>query len=462
MTRPLWNSASKRRAAAILVGLIALAAAGYWARERSYPFTPGLRTPWAGLRAGRAVFRDALAARARIPLSASVVINEVCAGGSSPFYDESRLARDWVELYNRTDREVSLEGYSLSDSRLNPRRWVFPDAPIPPHGYQVVWLSGPLDKRARELTRHSLHADFKLAREGETIALFDPLGFVVDYVAVPALEPGQSFSRRAPGEGVFQVGSPTPLGRPIASAVSVQPASGAYAEAVTVSLAAPEPADVIRFTLDGSDPGPESPRYDGPVVCDTNALVKARVFRDGSWPGPITHRFYWREALPPTPLISLAVDPSDLYSPEIGIVRNFMEDGWFWERPGWITYLDAGGVCFEGPVGVRIQGMTTRYKRNKSFKVFFRDIHGMGEADYDPWDPGSGFPLRKLIIKSFALYNHMDLWSKGTYDALFIAGPLGYDVARACGVEAPDTRCCFSTASRTALPPWLRNPTRFS
>ncbi|MDQ1670065.1 MAG: hypothetical protein QOE40_2126, partial [Actinomycetota bacterium] len=49
--------------------------------------------------------------------------------------------------------------------------------------------------------------------------------------------------------------------------VSAAPPGGDYASAQQVTLTADEPAEV-RYTVDGSDPGPDSPVYSGPVTID--------------------------------------------------------------------------------------------------------------------------------------------------------------------------------------------------
>jgi hexosaminidase len=46
----------------------------------------------------------------------------------------------------------------------------------------------------------------------------------------------------------------------------------------------------VRYTLDGSEPGPSSPVYGGPVVLDRTATIRAALFLNGRRAGPITNR----------------------------------------------------------------------------------------------------------------------------------------------------------------------------
>lgn len=48
----------------------------------------------------------------------------------------------WVELYNPADTAVNLQGLALSDSRGEPRKWVFGDVTVLPQSFVLVFLSG--------------------------------------------------------------------------------------------------------------------------------------------------------------------------------------------------------------------------------------------------------------------------------------------------------------------------------
>jgi hypothetical protein len=48
-----------------------------------------------------------------------------------------------------------------------------------------------------------------------------------------------------------------------------------------VTLTVPEPGADIRYTLDGSVPGPSDPRYDKPIVLTDPAVIRARAYKDG-------------------------------------------------------------------------------------------------------------------------------------------------------------------------------------
>ena len=63
--------------------------------------------------------------------------------------------------------------------------------------------------------------------------------------------------------------------------VRIEPAGGAFVGKSLVTLSSFTPGVEIRFTLDGSEPGPESPRYTEPLWLYESAQLRARAFKDG-------------------------------------------------------------------------------------------------------------------------------------------------------------------------------------
>ncbi|MBQ3424437.1 MAG: lamin tail domain-containing protein [Clostridia bacterium] len=118
-----------------------------------------------------------------------VALNEVMSANPLVFEDENGETHDYVEVVNRTDHPVDLEGYYLSDSAARPNKWRFPGVTLPAGGVLAVHCSG-VDRR--EDPAH-LHAPFKLSR-GETVYLSEPQGVMVSSVTLPRLGAGQALS----------------------------------------------------------------------------------------------------------------------------------------------------------------------------------------------------------------------------------------------------------------------------
>ena len=71
----------------------------------------------------------------------SIQINEVVSSNAS-FFDEDGDSPDWFELYNTTQNEISLDGWSVTDKEDNPTKWSFSNISIGPNEYVYFWASG--------------------------------------------------------------------------------------------------------------------------------------------------------------------------------------------------------------------------------------------------------------------------------------------------------------------------------
>ena len=97
-----------------------------------------------------------------------IVINELMAANTKSLTDPQGQHEDWLELHNLTNEVINLSGMYLTDKVDNLKKWAFPEnTTIPARGYLLVWLDE--DGKAEE----GLHANFKLSRNGETVALVD-------------------------------------------------------------------------------------------------------------------------------------------------------------------------------------------------------------------------------------------------------------------------------------------------
>ena len=108
---------------------------------------------------------------------------------------------DWVELYNSSSEEVSLEGLKLTDRRNGKNVQAFPDIRIPPQGRLIVFADG-VESSAKEL-----HMPFKIS-EDESIFLLSPDGEVLDELSTAGVQKDASVCK---DNGVIRMSNyPTP------------------------------------------------------------------------------------------------------------------------------------------------------------------------------------------------------------------------------------------------------------
>jgi hypothetical protein len=104
-----------------------------------------------------------------------VVIDEFLARNATGLADDAGDRSDWIELYNRSNADVNLEGWFLTDDPDNLRRWRLPATNLVANGYLVVFASG----ENRGVSGLPLHTDFRLDGSGEYLALVMPDGRTV-------------------------------------------------------------------------------------------------------------------------------------------------------------------------------------------------------------------------------------------------------------------------------------------
>ena len=133
------------------------------------------------------------------------------------------------------------------------------------------------------------------------------------------------------------------------------------------------------------------------------------------------------------PVLSLTLDDAALNDPARGLLPNKREHGKEWEREGSVSYFDRGKLVFASGVGVRIHGGGSRITAPRpGFRLYFRRKYGPRELPPGVLFSSAAQPVRRIVI-------HDDVRREGKLDWHF-ANPLAYDIARAIGAIAPETK----------------------
>ncbi|MEM7233212.1 MAG: CotH kinase family protein [Planctomycetota bacterium] len=107
--------------------------------------------------------------------SQGLYITEFMAVNESTLRDDDGEFSDWLEVYNDTDDPVNLDGYFLTDDKLELTKWEFPNVTVPARGFVLVIAS---DKDRRDPAAQ-LHTNFKLTSLGEYLGLVEPDGSTI-------------------------------------------------------------------------------------------------------------------------------------------------------------------------------------------------------------------------------------------------------------------------------------------
>lgn len=106
---------------------------------------------------------------------------------------------DWIEIYNPTASDISLNGMYLSDDELNLQRWALPDVKVGSGEVFTVVCKNNSEKSALK----KYQTDFSL-KTGETLYFSDSDGNIISSVVVVDMEESQSLSRGL--DGLYKIG----------------------------------------------------------------------------------------------------------------------------------------------------------------------------------------------------------------------------------------------------------------
>ncbi len=247
------------------------------------------------------------------------------------------------------------------------------------------------------------HTNFKLSGTGESLYLCDPNQNIIDHVDFPYMQADNSYGREfdgSPSWKFFKI--PTPdesnnlsipyLGYTKVPEFSLE--SGFYNGEVQVSITNQEPNDTIRYSIDGSWLNDTSEIFPEFVSIDTTTVLRAQVHKAGFIPGMVTSKTYMMDFDTELPVISISMDPHDLWDWEEGIYvmgpnaqtsyphkgANFWMD---WKKPSHIEYYDKNGeLGFELDADIMIHGGFSRANPMKSLRIVTDSKYDQSEINY--------------------------------------------------------------------------------
>jgi hypothetical protein len=198
---------------------------------------------------------------------------------------------------------------------------------------------------------------------------------------------------------------------------------GLYTNEVSVKLSANSPSEVVRYTLDGTEPTSVSSQYSSPIQISESTLVKAKAFGSGSASSPtVTEAYSFMEP-------SLAAFSSNLplivldtfgervpYGQKIPVAARFVE-----AKTGRSSLL--GSPDFEGLGELNVRGHTSlRYPKHsyhfqtKQEGLGSRKVPLLGmpkESDWVLYAPYSDKSLMRDVL-GYELSNQMGRYAART------------------------------------------------
>jgi hypothetical protein len=319
----------------------------------------------------------------------ALIINEIMASNVDEYLSPALNFDGWMELYNPTEKAVTLAGLYLSDDALNPTKWVLPASlgALSAKGYKVIWFDS--NSIADE------NVPFKLNVDGGFIHLSDENGNIITSQYYPASLERVSYARTTDGGELWSVaGIPTPgttnttsfFAQSQLAAPAIDQPSRLFDGPFTATVTIPT-GTKLRYTLDTTLPTLENgyDSTDGIFQISETTNLRLRLFStdNSQLPSKVTTRsFILRDRDYYLPVVSVVGEDRFFSSTEIGVFAkgpngrpgNGQSDNcnWNmdWERPVNFSYLDANGdMQLNQDVDLEMCGGWSRAWTPHSFKL---------------------------------------------------------------------------------------------
>ncbi|MDR3001548.1 MAG: CotH kinase family protein [Fibromonadaceae bacterium] len=250
-----------------------------------------------------------------------------------------------------------------------------------------------------------VHVSFELNNSGGKLFLMDPLLQIRDTVTYPAAVRDLSFAKNfengrwalskpptpnAPNSNETYTGQAQPL-----AATSI-PRSGFFERELLFTLPSETERGIIRCDTSGAAPNENSTLRSGYALRLTKTTVmRCAQFKSGAYPSELILRTYIiGERLPDLPVVSIAVNPKDMFDSETGLYAtgpnassifpyfgaNFWEDT---QLPVQVDFFESGARhAWSYPAGIQMFGNYSRGNPKKSVAIGFKERYGQKSLKY--------------------------------------------------------------------------------
>lgn len=391
-----------------------------------------------------------------------VVINEIQVANVDMYLDPSFNYGSWVELYNPSDTEISLEGMKLrhtnAEGTINEERLTARHGTLKPGGYGLLWFDhnsqdGDYGGKADE------QIPCKMDAEGGIVELLDSKNSLMDAVNYPPAITRCSYARTTDGGTTWGLTSwPSPkrtnTGSNFAEERLTAPQTdrkgGVFSAPFTLKVSIPK-GTTLYYSTDGATPVPGKSLVSetGTFSITETTILRFMLTQEGYLNSPVTTRTFIRDNHDYyLPIVSVTTHPDNLFGDSIGLYVNGvngrsgnnkgtpMNQNMDWERPVNVEYLvpDAKTGTWQEALNqgalFQIFGGWTRFNdgdENFEYKPSFKlkadkMVEGLNFYPYPVFSAKPYIKNKTLLVRNGGQDQHGRIWDAVIQELLHSSG----------------------------------------
>ena len=307
---------------------------------------------------------------------------------------ERFIIKDYNTILNEGENILAIQGHNINSQSSDMTIIPFLSAIFKNPNTQ-----GHKPDKILDLENFQLHTNFKISSNSENIYLTNENGKIVDEILVDGLLPDNSVGYSNLSNKVVNFKITTPgyrnssqefLGT-VKENVIFSHEGGIKDNELSLELSGKKSGQVIRYTIDGSEPNSSSNIYNEKIKIDKNISIRARIYEEDYIPSEVKSESYILGSNHDIDILMITTDPENLFDDESGIYvfgppgsyypnvpffgANFWED---WEIPGHISFYESGSKkSAKFNTGIKIFGGWSRGQNGqRSLSFFARGKYG--------------------------------------------------------------------------------------
>lgn len=313
-------------------------------------------------------------------ITKDIIINEVSA-----------VNTEAIELKNITDKDISLDGFTISDKAGNS--YNLKGNKIKANGFLVLYGS---DKSGGK------NLGFHINNSNEIIYLYKD-NVIMDTFNVNKLTNNISTGITNNEKVYYKTitlgkdnSTTTFKGYAIAPIFSIDGGYINKGEKITLTS---DNESTIYYTTDGSFPSNSSKKYTGPITVNKTTVIKAIAYKSGYIASDIVSRTFFVNDKHKIAIISISSNPSNLFGSS-GLITNYTSNALkkinleFYEPDG--SY----GTSFiaEAKLSGNIGG--SRDKKQKAMTIYLRSKYGQSSVNYPFFKDNETLTFSSLMLRN--------------------------------------------------------------